>query len=371
MSGRPDRAAFYLPSLEGGGAERVVVALANHLAARALSVDLVLARANGPYACEVSERVRVIDLGVRRVACSVPRLVRYFRRERPRVMLSAMTHANVAALFARKLAGVATRMVVSEHASWSSDARCGPRMREPAVRAVARQVYGEADRVVAVSNGVARELIDKARLNAARVEVVYNPIDIDRILVLSRVPVEHPWYRDASRPIVLGVGRLAAEKDFATLIRAFETVHRARGARLVILGEGAERARLRSYAAQLGLEEAVALPGFVENPFPWMRRAAVLAMSSRREGFGNVLVEAMACGTAPVSTDCPSGPAEVLEGGRWGRLVPLGDPAALAAAIVDGIDGRLACPEPDYLKRRFGVASAVSRYLEVMDCSCA
>ncbi|HEX7044411.1 MAG TPA: glycosyltransferase [Burkholderiales bacterium] len=368
MISRTGRVAFFLPSLEGGGAERVMVALANGLAARALPVDLVLARADGPYASEVSERVRVVDLGVRRVARSVPHLARYFRRERPRAMLSAMTHANVAALFAKKLAGVATRMVVSEHASWSPHPRCGPRIREPAIRALARRVYGAADRVVAVSNGVARELVDRARLSAAHVEVVYNPIDIDRILALSRTPIEHPWYQDTSRPVVLGAGRLAAEKDFATLLRAFETVRRVRGARLVILGEGAERARLQVLAAQLGLEGTVELPGFVENPFPWMRRAAVLAMSSLWEGFGNVLVEAMACGTAAVSTDCPSGPAEVLEGGRWGRLVPLGDAAALAAAIVDGIDGRLERPEPDYLKARFGVEWAVGRYAEVIGC---
>lgn len=359
------RIALYVPSMQGGGAERVMLTLAHGFAARGLAVDLVLASAEGPYLKEVAEAVRVVDLRCRRVISSLAHLVRYLRRERPRAMLSALGYANVVAVWARELARVPTRLVVSEHANLSLTHRYARTIRERLMPALIRRAYRRADGVVAVSGGVADDLAAVIGFPRERIKVVYNPVFTDELLRLSRMPLQHPWIEKKARPVVLSIGRLAEEKDFPTLLRAFARLRAKRPVRLVILGEGQLRAQLEALVANLGLIEDVAMPGFVDNPFAWMRHADLLVLSSVFEGFGNVLVEAMACGIPTVSTDCPSGPAEILGHGRWGRLVPVGDDAALADAIAATLDEAV---HPNVLARarEFGVDRAVGGYLDAL-----
>ena len=154
------------------------------------------------------------------------------------------------------------------------------------------------------------------------------------LLVRAKEPLDHPWLKPGAPPVILGTGRLVTPKDFSTLLRAFARVRVQRKARLVILGEGNRREELESLAQQLGVSADVALPGFVANPYPFMERAAVFVLSSAWEGFGNVIVEALACGCPVVSTDCPGGPSEILDDGAYGPLVPVGDDAAMAEAIL-------------------------------------
>jgi len=342
-----------------------MVTLANGFAGRGHAVDLVLAKAEGPYLPEVASGVRIVDLGARRVVASLPGLVRYLCRERPRALLSALNHANVIALLARRCAGVPTRLVVSEHAHLSLSLSGEPSCRGRLMPWLMRHTYPWANGVVAVSAGVADDLAQAMGLPRQRIAVVYNPVVTDDMLARAEAPLDHPWFAPGEPPVVLGVGRLTVQKDFGVLLRAFAKLRAQRPARLMIVGEGELRPELEGLVQQLGLDADVALPGFTDNPYAYMRRAALLALSSRFEGFGNVLAEAMACGTPVVSTDCPSGPAEILEGGQWGRLVPVGDVEALANAML----ATLADPQhPDVARRArdFGVDQAVDGYLRVM-----
>jgi glycosyltransferase involved in cell wall biosynthesis len=199
--------------------------------------------------------------------------------------------------------------------------------------------YPRADWVVAVSRGVQRDLLRYTRVSPERVALIYNPTYTHRLLELREQPVEHPWFAPGEPPVVLGVGRFYPQKDFATLLRAFAKVRANRLVRLVILGEGPLRSELEALAHQLGITEHVSMPGFVENPFAYMRRAAVFVLPSQYEGLPNVLIQAMACGCPVVSTNCPSGPEDILDNGKYGHLVPVGDAEAMARAILRVLDG--------------------------------
>ena len=359
------RLALYLPSLRGGGAERVMVTLANGFAERGHAVDLVLAKAEGPYLPEVARKVRIVDLGARRVVSSLPGLVRYLRRERPRAMLSALNHANVIALLARRLADVPTRLVVSEHSHLSSSLNGAPNRRGRLMPGFMRRTYPWADGVVAVSAGVADDLAQAISLPRQRIAVVYNPVATDELLARAEAPLDHPWFAPGEPPVVLSVGRLTVQKDFGVLLSAFAKLRARRPARLMILGEGELRPELESLAQQLGIDADVALPGFRDNPYAYMRRAAVFVLSSRFEGLPNALIQAMACGTPVVSTDCPSGPAEILQDGQWGRLVPVGDVELMAMAISVTLDNKV---HPDVSSRanHFNEKRSIEKYLTVM-----
>ncbi len=364
MSEKDDKLALFLPSLRGGGAERVVVNLARGFAERGLQVDLVLANAEGPYLSQVPQSVRVVDLKSKRVLYSLPGLVRYLRMERPKALLSAMDHANVVALWAKKLARVPPRVVVSVHNTISIATKRAKNMRGRMMPLFIRKFYPWADVIVAVSKGVAEDLAEITGLPEERIRVIYNPVITPELFAKAEEPVDHPWFRPGEPAVMLGIGRLTAQKDFPTLIRAFALVRKQRPARLMILGEGEERPKLEALVREQGLEEDVALPGFVDNPYKYMKRAAVFVLSSCWEGFGNVLVEAMACGTPVVSTDCPSGPREILDGGRWGRLVAVGDVGSMAKAIEETLDR-----EVSQMSRgawaSFELATVIDHYLKV------
>jgi glycosyltransferase involved in cell wall biosynthesis len=360
-----DRIALYLPSLRGGGAERIMLTLANAFASRGLDVDLVLAGATGEYLSEVSPDVRLVDLRASRVMISLPALVRYLRRERPGILLSAMSQANVIAVWARVLSGMSTRMVVSEHNTLSQSLRYATGMRIRAMAWAMGPSYLRADEVIAVSNGVAADLAREVGYPIERIHVIYNPMDLTRIHQRASASMDHPWFAPHEPPVILSVGRLTPQKDFPTLLRAFSVLRKTHAARLMILGEGALRAELESLARQLGIETDVSMPGFVDNPYAYMARAQLFALSSRYEGLPTVLIEALACGCPVVSTDCPSGPAEIIEDGKWGQLAPVGDIEALARAMTATLD------EPvhrDVTSRaaEFGLDKAVQAYFQVL-----
>lgn len=357
--------AINLPSLRGGGAERAMVTLANGFAARGLTVHLVLAKAEGPYLTEVDRRVRIVDLKSRRVLNSLPRLVRYLRMTRPRAMLAAMHHVSVIAILARLISRAPTHLVVAERNTLNPVSLRSATAWQRLLLWLIRVSYPMAGEVTAVSEGAADALATAIGLPRERIRVIYNPIDVDQIQVLSLEPLHHPWLSDLKPPLLLAAGRLTEQKDFPTLVHAFTRLRQQRPARLVILGEGEERAALESQIRAAGLAKDVVLPGFTANPFPWMRRASVFVLSSAWEGLPNVLIQAMACGTPVVSTDCTCGPAEILEHGRWGRLVPVGDATALADALAATLDD----PRPPAVQERaldFSVERAVDGYLNCL-----
>ena len=364
---RTQRLAIFLPSLNGGGAERVMVTLANAFAERGYVVDLVLASAEGPYLDDVSRAVRVIDLHADRVIKAMLPLARYLRRERPQALLSALNHANVVAVLAHWLARVPCRLVASEHTTISVESARVRGLAAKAVYALVPWAYRRADAIVAVSRESATDLERFARLPAGSVQAIYNPFDLDRIRRLAAEPLDHPWFAPGQLPVVLAIGRLTEPKDFPTLIRAFAALRARRSARLLILGEGELRGELEALVQSCGLTpDDVQMPGFVVNPFAYLSRCAVFVLSSRWEGFGNVLVEAMACGAPVVSTDCPSGPREILEDGRWGRLVPVGDVEALAQAIIETLKSQEHYNAIDRVSL-FDIDNALRNYIQVIN----
>ncbi len=357
--------ALFIPSLHGGGAERVIVSLANGLARRGIPVDLVLVKDAGVYRSHVDSKVRVVDLKGKRALTSLFALSGYLRRERPGAMLSAMNYVNVVAVWARVLSRSNTRLVLSEHANLSQALADTSGLVSKVLPWLMAVSYRRADAIVAVSDGVAADLATTLGYPRDTVSTRHNPIETDELAIKSLVALDHPWFIDGQPPVIIGVGRLSKEKDFPTLIEAFNHLRLGKQARLVILGEGAERTFLESLIEASPYRADILLGGFQENPYNWMHGASVFVLSSRWEGFGNVLVEAMACGTPVISTACPSGPEEILEQGRWGRLVPVGDAEALANAIAQ----TLADASPPDVKKRaeaFGVAHAVDAYLNVL-----
>lgn len=330
---RPHHIAIFLPSLRGGGAERVMVTLANGFAARGHRVDLVLARAEGPYLAEVAPNVRIVDLDRGRVLASLLPLAQYLRRERPDAMLSALNHANIIAVWARMLARVPVRLVVSERNSLTHFTGFRARM----FLGLMRRAYHRADAVVSVTQAGAQQVIEMLGLPATKVTAIPNPVDVDQITQLAAERPDHHWLTPGQPPVVLAVGRLAEQKDYPTLLQAFAMLRKTTEAKLIILGEGHLRADLETRIDTLGLADDVDLVGFKPNPFGWMAACDVYVLSSRHEGFPNSLVQAMACGAKVVSTDCPTGPDEILENGKWGRLVRVGDPYALADALGNAL----------------------------------
>ena len=346
-----------------------MVTLANGFAQRGYRVDLVLASAEGPYREDVATAVRVVDLQAGRVIKALWPLVRYLRRERPVALLSAMNHANVVAVLAAQLARVDTRLVVSEHTNISHEAQRARGWSARGVYALVPWAYRRAHAIVAVSQDAARDLERFARLPARSVLAIYNPFDLERIQQLAAESVTHPWFQAGQlRPVILGIGRLTAQKDFPTLMQAFAEVRERTGARLLILGEGELRDELASLAQSLRLgPDDFDMPGFSKNPYAYLARAALFVLSSAWEGLPGVLIEALACGTPVVSTDCPSGPREILEGGRWGRLVPVRDARALAQAILEVLQTpRSQLPDVRLRARDFDQARAIDAYLAAL-----
>jgi glycosyltransferase involved in cell wall biosynthesis len=392
--------AFYLDHLGGGGVQKVWLILAGTLAQRGHQVDLLLCEAEGPLVAQVPNQVRVIELspsplvaagrqfitaepkgidpfwGLLLVATKAsgtlpffPDLVRYLRSERPYALYAATPHMNLEAVRARKQADVPTRLIISDHNNLAEGHPLVSGMSRYYLPPLLRKAYRLSDAVVAVSDGVREDIAARTGLARNRIKTIYNPAVSPELHSQAEEPLDHPWFQPGAPPVILGVGRLGQAKDFPNLIRAFARVRQTRQARLVILGEAKNvrktakrRARLVELATELGVSEDLDIPGFAQNPYKYMRHAGVFVLSSRYEGLGNVLIEALASGCPVVSTDCPSGPSEILENGNYGPLVPVEDDAALAKAIESVLDN----PLPRRLLREradlFSVDQAVDQY---------
>ena len=346
--------------------------LANEFVKRGLLVDLLLVTVEGENLKSLSQAVRVVDLGCKRTVMAIPSLVRYLRRERPKSMLSALTHANVIAISAKLLAQVPTRIVVSERNTIVAESPTRQSPKGLILGMVTKIAYRKADKIVAVSKGAARSIASFCRISSKSVDCIYNPFDVQRICQLAQEEPNHPWYNDNGSPVILGVGRLEIQKDFSTLIKAVSTLRNKRPARLLIIGEGSLRHKLEAEARIYGLsEKEFQILQFQKNPFKFMGRSDAFVLSSRWEGLPGVLIEAMATGCPVVSTKCPSGPEEILENGKWGMLADVGD----HEAISNCLDMLITSPQarrPKVKERasEFSVAESVNRYLDALGIDC-
>jgi glycosyltransferase involved in cell wall biosynthesis len=356
---------FIPGTLDLGGIGRNTLNLGEELTRRGYPVDLFLTREGGVYAAQVPSSIRLF-IGEGSATRSISSLIAYLRRRRPRVIISAHPHIHLLVLIAARLARGHTRVVCTVRTNISVDRKSKGAYRNILIEA-ARYAYRRADAVVAVSEGVADDLAAHAGIPRGDVRVIYNPALTRRLLEQETLEIDCSWLMERHAPVIVSVGRLTKQKDFPTLVRALAHVREVLpDCRLVILGEGEERSSIESLVQELGLGEAVLMPGFVPNPAAYVARASLFALSSAWEGFGNVLVEAMAVGTPVVATDCPSGPAEILEHGSFGRMVPVGDYLSLAEAIIN----ELRTPTPaNVLRQRaemFSAESAADQWLELI-----
>ena len=357
------RVAFLLPDLGGGGAKTMVVRLANAFADRGYEVDLVVLKAVGPNLAAVAPAVEVINLGVAWWPLAPLAIHGYLRRARPKLMISAPFHVNVFALAARLLLPFArTRFVVTERNMLSVHVRHSRRKARRLFLLAARLLYPFADKVVGVSKGVAEDIRRVARLPEEKVTWIYNPAVTPEALARAEAALDDPWFDTARRPIIANLGRLEPQKDQDNLLRAFARLPEAQRGSLLILGEGRLQGELERLSRELGIERQVRFAGYVDNPLPYLRRADLYVLSSLYEGFPNALVEALLCGLPVVSTDCPSGPEEILGANDYGTLVPRRDPEALAEALARALASP---PDPERQRARaleFTLERSAERY---------
>ena len=356
------RVALLMHAFAGGGAQRVMVRLANQFVELGIETVMVVGSATGPLASEVSPSVRVVDLGATTPLKGLLRFARFLRREHPDAVLSTLNDANVAALVAAKISRYQGPVVVRVAADLAQAIELTPPWWERLTIRAFRLLAGAAHKVVAVSDGVASSLVDHMHLDPELVTAIHNPVD--RGAIEAELSNPHPL--PFTGPFFLSVGRLDHEKDMATLIEAYGHIASDTQASLLILGEGPERTRLENLAARLGIGERVHMPGFDPNPFPSMAACEAFVLSSRVEGYPNVILEALTCGAKVVATNARSGTAEALGSGALGTLVEVGDSRSLGLAMLDAPDlTRDEAAITDHLDRLAPEAVA-RRYLDVL-----
>jgi glycosyltransferase involved in cell wall biosynthesis len=363
---RPLSVLIYLDDLSGGGAERQCLTLAQEMQRSGVAVNLILHQMRGQLIDQLPCGINVVNLDRRRTRNDVIPLAAHLRRHRPDILLANVDHKNIAAILAGVLSATRTKVVITQHnplkGELSSDGR-QYRLVVPAYRLLAPFVSA----AVAVSDGIAQELVNLARIPQSKVVRIYNAVVDPEFEGRANAPVEHPWFRDGGGPTFITAARLVPLKDHETLLRAMAIYRRSGTGRLLILGTGPLREQLEKLAQELQIADAVDFVGFQSNPLPWFRCSDVFVLSSRMEGFGIALAEAMACGTQVIATDCEYGPAEILGRGRYGSLVPRQNPEAMAAAM----SATVAAPRrfaPDVLKARaadFSNAACLEGYLSL------
>lgn len=360
--------AFFLPSLGGGGAERVLLHIANEFALRGHQVDLVVGDVSGPYRSEISSKVNVVPLNTKRAFyCLVP-LAWYVWRRKPNAIMATMMHANVIASVACWITRSKARLILRE--SNVADVWNGKPLREgkSLLLRLATVFYPKANCVVAVSDGVKRSVSAALALpESSKPTVIYNPVISPELYRLASEPFDFKTLANPGVPIIVAVGRLVPVKDFATLLRAFALLRETAEYQLIIMGEGGERKTLENLAAELGVVDSVSMPGFVSNPFPIIAEASLCVSSSLAEGLPNVLIQALALGRRVVATDCPHGPDEILESGRWGELVPCGDAQLLSRAMEAALKNTNWQHPNDQWKQKYSVENIVNRYEQLVE----
>lgn len=369
LQNQSKRLAIYLPNLIEGGAERVLINLAAEFAKRGFPTDFVVAQGEGVFMAGFPDSVRLVELNpfhvkFGRSILSLPALVSYIQRERPVALLTGL-YANIIAVWAKKLSGVPVNLVLSEHNTLSQQRAAQSFGYRQLLPCLIRLNYPCADKIVAVSHGVADDLASTAGIAREKITVVYNPVITPEMIEKSKEKLKHPWFKPGEPPVILAVGRLSSQKDYPLLINAFAEVRRSMPVRLLILGEGPDRNELLSLLNQLELNEDVCMPGFVQNPYPYMVNASLFVLSSRWEGLPTVLIEALYCGVPLIATDCKSGPREILGGGKYGTLLPVGDCARLASGILEALNSNHV-PPPEESWQPFTADCVVDQYLSLL-----
>jgi glycosyltransferase involved in cell wall biosynthesis len=358
--------ALFLKELTGGGTERMSLNLLAGLNALGYETILVVAMREGELWPLVPKQTEIICFGASGGWGSLTQLIRFLRRRKPDVLIASLGYANLIALWAKLLARAKTKVVIREHSKLFAIWRWPKRSSD--FHSLLYRMFGRfADAAVAVSDEVADVMAHVTGIDRRAIAVISNPVITEDFETFSTAPVDHPFFKEDGIPVFIGVGRLAIEKDFQTLISAFAIFRAERPARLMFLGTGELLAALQAQCSSLGIDRDVAFLGYVQNPLPYMKHAAALVHPSRSEGFGNILVEALAAGTQIVCTDNSYGPRYILNGGEFGFLVPTGDPAAMAAAMKRAVDHPLPIDMGQKHARRFTAEAAAQHYADLIE----
>jgi len=357
--------SIYLPTLASGGAEKLHVTLAPAFIEAGYDLTFVLNRITGVYVDQLPKGVKLYELGADRITSCFWPMVNYLKHEKPDILLSNLGHNNILAIAAGLYARTSTKIIASHHGVLSIECKTTDKWQYKVLPFLSRRLLRYAAANVTVSSGAADDLAEFTGLNRNSIRVIYNPVNLENFEQRSNEPIEHEWLTNKAFPVLISVGRLSEHKNFSLLLSAFKIVLESMKARLIILGEGQLLNDLQNQAISLNISEYVNFVGFKPNPLPYMKNSDVMVLSSIFEGFGNVLIEALACGTPIVSTDCPYGPSEILDNGKYGTLVALNDPEEMADAIIK----TLKTPQPkDVLIKRgreFSVTQTVNKYLDL------
>ncbi|WP_010481536.1 glycosyltransferase [Acaryochloris sp. CCMEE 5410] len=358
--------SFFLTYFGGGGAERVLINLANGFVKSGYQVDFVLGQAWGPHLKKIPSEITVVDLEAAGSFASIRKLAQYLKHKEPQALISGMHFANEVAILAKRLVKTNTVVIATEHNTLTHSLRHNKNRKKRIIPFAIRLLYPWADRVVTVSQGATASLTEISSISPDKITTIYNPVIAPDLFSKANADIDHPWFQPGEPPVIIGVGKLEPQKDFPTLIRAFARVRKQRSCRLVILGWGPDLEKLNEFTAEMGVQDDVDLMGYVDNPYPYMARAQVFTLSSAWEGLPTVLIEALALGKSVVSTDCPSGPREILQGGKYGALTPVGDDVALAAAIGDVLGQQSQSDVSEWL-HQFSIEASTNQYLDLIN----
>ena len=353
-----------LPDLRGGGAERLHILLANHWRQKEYKVSFVLMRRRGELVGMLDNEISIYDLGVDRIRQVILPLSKYLKNVRPDIVISAMWPLTSASVFSWFLSGKPGRLFLSDHCQLSIECVLGLKKSLLYTKLAMRLTYPLASGLIAVSEGVKKDMCLLGAFTDSQVRVIYNPAATGKVREPENKNVREEMWGVGFEYHILSVGALKEQKDHATLIKAFAQLPLALNAKLTILGEGILRSELESLISRLGLQGRVAIPGFVIDPYPWYQTADLFVLSSRWEGFGSVIVEALECGVPVISTNCQSGPAEVLENGRIGRLVPIQNPEVLSVNISESLKNPVDRELLIQRSRDFSVNVIADQYLD-------
>lgn len=330
--------AFLLATSGHSGVDRIMTNLIIELARQGYSIDLLHIENHGPYLESIPLNVRWIPLGTKHVDTSLFAVMKYLKQEQPVVLFSDKDRVNRLAIFSRFFSGVKTKVIIRNGTTISIDLKNRKLFDRLQQSFSMRYLYNFSDAIVMPSKGAKADFVAFSGQKADKIHVLPNAVISADFYPKAQEHIEHAWFKKGELPVILGIGELNKRKDFATLIKAFAKVRESKNCRLMILGEGKQRKLLEALIQELGLEQEVLLPGFIKNPYPYIKKATVFVHTSHWEGMGIVIVEALALGINVVSVDCPHGPRELLVDGKYGKLVGIGDIEALADNIIETLD---------------------------------
>jgi len=335
VKGMKVKLTIFIPTMSGGGAEKVIANLINNFDFEKYQITLLIIKDNVNY--EINRNVRIEVLGCRSLRTALPLLTRYLKKSTPDIMISNMSLPNIISTVARFLSGRRFPLLLVEHSTPSIKYKDSKLIRK-LIPFLMRATYRFADQIISVSKDAATDLQKLLKYKGEIIKPIYNPIVDSQLDNLMNKSVNHRWLDNKNRDfykVVIGVGRLEEVKNFRLLIEAFYEVHKVDSlTRLIILGEGSQRPELEELIDKLNLTDVVDLIGFVENPYSYLKRSSLFVLSSNLEGLPTVLIEALACGVPIVSTNCQSGPREILDDGKYGQLVPIKNKEKLKDAIL-------------------------------------